>query len=61
MLKILLITFILLGLAFAGLGIKLLLDRKAVFRGSSCKALEDLSCAQGISCGCEKTHIDPDN
>jgi hypothetical protein len=52
MLKILLITVILVGIAFAGLAIRLLFDRKAEFSGGSCqtgsKELED----RGISCGC---------
>ena len=52
MLKILIITFILVGIAVLGLGIRLLLDRKAEFSGGSCsngtKALEE----RGITCGC---------
>jgi hypothetical protein len=52
MIKILIITFILVGIAVLGLGIRLLLDRKAEFSGGSCqsgsKALEE----KGISCGC---------
>ena len=52
MLKVLLVTGILLVIAFAGLGIKLLFDRNAEFSGGSCstssKELED----KGISCGC---------
>jgi hypothetical protein len=53
MLKILIITIILVGIAFAGLGIRLLLDRKAEFSAGNCqtgsRALED----KGIACGCE--------
>jgi hypothetical protein len=52
MLKILIITFILVGIAILGLGIRLLVDRKAEFSGGSCqsgnKTLED----KGITCGC---------
>jgi hypothetical protein len=52
MLKILLLTILLLLLAVAGLAIRMLFDRKAEFKGSSCnsagKALQD----KGISCGC---------
>ena len=52
MIKILIITFILVGIAVLGLGIRLLLDRKAEFSGGSCsngtQALED----KGITCGC---------
>ena len=52
MVKILIITFILVGIAVLGLGIRLLLDRKAEFSGGSCqsgsKALEE----RGITCGC---------
>ena len=52
MVKILIITFILVGIAVLGLGIRLLLDRKAEFSGGSCqsgsKALEE----KGITCGC---------
>ncbi len=52
MLKILLITFILVGIAFAGLGIRLLLDRNAEFSGGSCQSgSKDLE-ERGISCGC---------
>jgi len=38
MLKILLIAFVLLIIAFAGLGIRLLLDRNAEFSGGSCRS-----------------------
>ncbi len=38
MLKILLITIILVGIAFAGLAIRLILDRKAEFSGGSCQS-----------------------
>lgn len=54
MLKILLITIILVGIAFLGLGIRLLLDRNAEFSGGSCQSgSKDLE-EKGISCGCIK-------
>ena len=52
MLKVLLITFILVGIAFAGLAIKLLFDRKAEFSGGSCQATPDALKENGISCAC---------
>ncbi len=52
MLKILLITIILLGIAFAGLGIRLLLDRNAEFKGGSCQSGSKELEEKGISCGC---------
>ena len=52
MLKILLITIILVGIAFAGLGIRLLLDRNAKFLGGSCQSTPDELTEKGISCGC---------
>ena len=52
MLKILLITFILVGLAFLGLAIRLLIDRKAEFRGGSCQASPPGLKDKGITCGC---------
>ncbi len=54
MLKVILATFILVILAVAGLGIKLIFDRNAEFKGGSCQAAnssEELS-SRGISCGC---------
>jgi len=51
MLKLLLITVILVGIAFAGLGIRLLLDRKAEFSGGSCQSTKELE-EKGISCRC---------
>ena len=52
MIKILIITIILVGIAVAGLAIRLLFDRKAEFSGGSCsngtKELEE----RGITCGC---------
>ena len=52
MLKILLITFILIGLAFLGLAIRLLIDRKAEFKAGSCQATTDGLKDKGITCGC---------
>ena len=60
MLKILLITFILVGLAFLGLAIRLLIDRKAEFRGGSCQATPGLK-DKGISCGCGGGSCDTEN
>ena len=51
MLKILLITFIVLIIAFAGLGIRLLLDRNAEFSGGSCRAGESPD-EKAYGCGC---------
>ena len=54
MIQVIILSVILLLLAVAGLGIKMLFDKKAEFKGSSCQAtassleLKD----QGISCGC---------
>ena len=52
MLKILLIAFILVGLAFLGLAIRLLFDRNAEFRGGSCQSTSDGLKDKGITCGC---------
>jgi len=52
MLKVLLITGILLVIAFAGLGIKLLFDRNAEFSGGSCTTSSQDLRDKGISCGC---------
>jgi hypothetical protein len=52
MLKILLITVILVGIAFLGLAIRLLMDRKAEFSGGSCQATPDGLKEKGITCGC---------
>lgn len=52
MLKLLIITFILIAIAFAGLGIRLLLDRNAEFSGGSCQASSKELEEKGISCGC---------
>lgn len=52
MLKVLVISAILLGLAMAGLGIRLLIDRKAEFRGGSCSASNPDQKKDGLQCGC---------
>ena len=47
-------AIVLIVLAFAGLGIKMLFDRKAEFTGGSCRATSSSSALadKGISCGC---------
>ncbi len=52
MLKLLLITVILVAIAFAGLGIRILLERNGQFSGGSCQATPDGLRDKGISCGC---------
>ena len=52
MLKLLLITLILVGIAFLGLAIRLIIDRKSEFSGGSCQATPDALKEKGISCGC---------
>jgi hypothetical protein len=52
MLKILLITIILVAIAFAGLGIRILLEKNGKFSGGSCQAAPDGLKEKGISCGC---------
>ena len=52
MLKVLLITVILVVIAFLGLAIRLLIDRKAEFSGGSCQATPDALKEKGIGCGC---------
>jgi hypothetical protein len=54
MLKVMLAAFVLVVLAFAGLGIKMLFDRKAEFTGGSCRATSSSPelADKGISCGC---------
>jgi len=54
MLEVLIAAIVLLIVAFAGLGIKLIFDKKAEFTGGSCQAThasEEMG-ARGISCGC---------
>ncbi len=52
MLKVLLISIVLLLIAFAGFGIKMLFNKKAEFKGGSCTASSPELEKQGISCGC---------
>ncbi|MEX0986278.1 MAG: hypothetical protein WD052_02290 [Bacteroidales bacterium] len=54
MLKVMLAAIVLVVLAFAGLGIKLLLDRNAEFSGGSCRSsnASDPLSSKGFSCGC---------
>ncbi len=54
MLKIIITAVVLVAISMAGLGIKLLLDRKAAFTGGSCQATNssDALSEKGISCGC---------
>jgi hypothetical protein len=52
MLKVLLLSVVLLFLAFAGLAIKMFFDRKAEFKGGSCSATSPELESRGISCGC---------
>ncbi len=54
MLKVILAAVVLVLLAVAGLGIKLLFDRKAEFTGGSCQASgsEELRSRGISSCGC---------
>ncbi len=49
-----LLSVVLILLAVAGLGIKMLFDKKAEFKGSSCQAAADSPelQKQGVSCGC---------
>jgi len=58
MLKILLITVILVGIAFLGLAIRLLFDRKAEFSGGNCQATPDGLKDKGITCGCGGGHCE---
>jgi hypothetical protein len=58
MLKILLVTVILVGIAFLGLAIRLLLDRKAEFSGGNCQATPDGLKDKGITCGCGGGHCE---
>ncbi len=51
MIKVLLLAVILMILAFAGLSVKLILDRKAEFRGGCSASSPELE-KQGITCGC---------
>jgi hypothetical protein len=55
MLKILLITAILVGIAILGMAIRLLFDRKAEFSGGSCQSGAEALAEKGITCGCGGT------
>ncbi|MFH0758084.1 MAG: membrane or secreted protein [Bacteroidota bacterium] len=52
MLKIVIVTIILVGTAFAGLGIRILLQKNGEFSGGNCQAAPQGLKDQGISCGC---------
>lgn len=52
MIKVLILSSVLLALAIAGLSIKLLFDKKAVFKAGSCSASSPELEKQGIICGC---------
>jgi hypothetical protein len=51
MLKVLLLSIIILALGLLGLSIKLLFDKKAVFKGSSCSATSNELREKGVD-GC---------
>lgn len=46
------------GIAFLGLAIRLLIDRKAEFSGGSCQANTDELKDKGITCGCGGGHCE---
>jgi len=52
MIKVLILAVILMILAFVALSIRLLLDKKAEFRGGSCSASSPELEKQGFTCGC---------
>lgn len=52
MLKILLISVILVGIAVAGLAIRVLLEKNGQFSGGNCQSAGKGSGEEGISCGC---------
>lgn len=52
MLKVLILSVIILALGIAGLSIKLIFDKKAVFKGSSCSAASDELREKGIGDCC---------
>ncbi len=55
MLKIILASVILVALSMAGLGLRMLFDRKAEFRGGSCSASADPNDPNTYSCACNGT------
>lgn len=54
MIEVIIAAIVLLVLASAGMGIKLLFDRNAEFSGGSCQSTNssDALNSKGISCGC---------
>ena len=54
MIQVIILSTVLILLAVAGLGIKMLFDKNAEFKGSSCQAAADSPelQKQGVSCGC---------
>ena len=56
MLKIFLATLVLVIIAVAGLGIKMLFNKNAEFKGGSCQATASSDAMKGknISCGCSE-------
>jgi hypothetical protein len=55
MIEVLLLSILLLLLAFAGFGIKMLIDKNAEFKGGSCTASSPELEKHGIDCGCAGT------
>jgi len=54
MIQLIILSTILILLAVAGLGIKMIFDKKAEFKGGSCQASAASSelLEQGVRCGC---------
>jgi len=50
--EVILLSVALLLIAFLGLSVKLLFDKKAEFKGSSCSATSPELKDKGVSCGC---------
>lgn len=62
MIELILIASILLLIAVGGLGIKLLIDKKAEFTGGSCQATHSKELQdKGVSCGCGGGHCAVDD
>jgi len=55
MLKVLILSVIILGIGVLGISIKLLFDKKAVFKGSSCSAASNELREKGIGDCCGGT------
>ncbi len=51
MIKVLLLSVVIVGFALVALSIKLIFDKKAVFKGSSCNAVSDELREKGVG-GC---------